>query len=90
MDLGMLHVARRWRCGSLRAAVGQPEVHVVDGHTNPTASRAFHTIRPVMVMPLKPPQKSPLARDINILAVLPEAVQASRGSGPRHQLVVPL
>ena len=24
-------------------------------HINPTASRAFHTIRPVMVMPLKPP-----------------------------------
>ena len=59
-------------------------------HINPTASRAFHTIRPVMIMPLMPPQKSPLARDINILAVLPEAVQASCGSGPRHQLVVPL
>ena len=35
MDLGILHVARRWRCGCLRAAVGQPEVHVVDGAYQP-------------------------------------------------------
>ena len=31
----MLHVARQWRCGSLRAVVGQPEVHLVDGAYQP-------------------------------------------------------
>ena len=59
-------------------------------HAN-TAKLAHSTLAVhAMIMPLKPPQKSPLARDINILAVLPEAVQASCGYGPRHQLVAPL